>query len=284
MSKKVPHAPKQPLSHRTNADENGAAGLKPQNRLRAGLKFVPLALIGALVIVFFALGPDRFLNFDEVALGYAELNETVAAQPLIAAAAAIALYTLVTSVSFPAAWLVTVVYGLVFGWALATSYVVVGATLGAGILYLVTRIALAEFFKKRAGKRLNKMAQGFKRDAWSYMLFLRLAPIFPFTLVNVVPAILGVPFRIFIITTALGIVPGTFAFAYAGEGLRSIVARRAEACMDGLPPCGTPLAPSDLVTPQTVFAFAVLGFVSLAPVLVRRLRKNGIDQANGDAQ
>lgn len=237
------------------------------------LKLLPLILVLAVVAVFFAAGPEQFLSFDGVALRYNALSDQVAAMPLAAAGVAIAIYFLVTAFSFPAAWLVTVVYGLIFGWALATVYVVIGATLGAGVLYLITRFALADFFRQRAGRTLNRMAKGFQRDAFSYLLFLRLVPAFPFTLVNVVPAILGVPFSVFMVTTAIGIVPGTFAFAYAGEGLRSIVSARAEACMAGLPPCGAPLSPGELVTRETIIAFGVLGIVSLMPVLIRRLRR-----------
>lgn len=256
-----------------NTGPQPLADAKPAKKGPGWLKLLPLALIGALVVVFFALGPDRFLNFDHIALQYAGLTAQVGAEPVWAAAAAIAIYFVVTAVSFPAAWLVTVVYGLIFGWAWATLYVVVGATLGAGVLYLVTRLALADFFRKRAGRVLNRMALGFQKDAVAYLLFLRLVPAFPFTLVNVVPAILGVSFPIFMVTTAIGIVPGTFAFAYAGEGLRSVVAGRAAACTAGLPPCGAALTPGELVTQQTIIAFGVLGLVSLLPVLLKRLRK-----------
>jgi uncharacterized membrane protein YdjX (TVP38/TMEM64 family) len=119
------------------------------------------------------------------------------------------------------------------------------------------------------------MAEGFRSDAVSYMLFLRLAPVFPFILVNVVPAILGVPFVTYLWTTFVGIIPGVLAYTFAGEGLRSIVHDRAAACAANVPPCGTPLTAGDLLTPQIGIAFALLAMVSLIPIVVKRFMPAG---------
>jgi uncharacterized membrane protein YdjX (TVP38/TMEM64 family) len=189
-----------------------------------------------------------------------------------AALIATLIYAGATAVSFPAAWLLTVAFGLVFGWITASLIVVVGATAGAAILFWVARHGLADFFRHRAGNVMNKMAAGFREDATSYMLFLRLAPVFPFTLVNVVPAILNVSFSTFLWTTFVGIIPGVIAYSYAGEGLRSIVGERAAACAADIAPCGEALSPGDLVTREILIAFILLGIVSLIPVVLRRLR------------
>lgn len=233
----------------------------------------PLAVIALLVVIALALGPQNLVSFDEIARRHATLAAMAAAHPALTALAAIGFYALVTLISFPGAWLVTVAYGLILGWLAGTLYVVSGATLGAAILYLITRFALTDFFAARSGPVLNRMAKGFREDATAYLLFLRLAPVFPFTLVNVVPAILGVPFVTFLWTTAVGIVPGTFAFAFAGEGLRSIVDERARACALGVPPCGTPLDPAQLVTTDIVIAFVVLALASLLPVVLKWWRR-----------
>lgn len=236
-------------------------------------RFVPLALLAAAIVAVFATGLHRELSFDRIAINYGALTAFVADHPLISAMTVVLGYALATALSFPAAWLLTVATGLVFGWAIGTALVVVGATLGACALYAVARFALADFFRARAGTALNRMAAGFRGNAASYMLFLRLVPAFPFFLVNVVPAILGVSFVTFAWTTFVGIIPGATAYAFAGEGLRSIVAERAAACAREVPPCGAALAPSDLVTPQVLIAFALLGVVALIPVVLRRLRR-----------
>lgn len=235
-------------------------------------RLFPLAVLAFAILVFFLSGLYRQITFDTIALRYGALASWVEARPLLAVFVAILAYALATTLSFPAAWLLTVTAGLLLGWAPGSLAVVIGATLGACALYFAAKLALAEFFVARAGNALNKMAEGFRQDAVSYMLFLRLAPVFPFTLVNVVPAILGVSFPIFAVTTAVGIIPGVIAYAFAGEGLRSIVAERAEACAAGAPPCGTGLNASDLITPQILIAFALLAVVSLIPVALKRLR------------
>jgi len=236
-------------------------------------RFLPLAVIVVLIAVVLQSGLAGLVNFDEIARRYADMTQWVDANPLLAFASTLVIYAAATSVSFPLAWLLTVAAGLLLGWAEGAAAVVLGATLGACTLFWATRLALADFFRARAGNILNKMADGFREDATSYLLFLRLAPVFPFTLVNVVPAILGVRFTTYAWTTLIGIIPGTIAYAFAGEGLRSIVGDRAAACAANVAPCGEPLAARDLVTTEIIIAFALLSLVSLLPVLLKRLRR-----------
>jgi len=236
-------------------------------------RLLPLGLLVACVVLFFASGLGGFITFDEIARRYGELSDWVARQPLLVFFLAVAGYAFATAISLPAGWLLTVTAGLILGWVIGTVAVVLGATLGACLLYVVARYALADFFRARSGKVLNRMAEGFREDSMSYLFFLRLAPVFPFALVNVVPAILGVPFRIYFLTTLFGIIPGTLAYAFAGEGLRSIVADRAAACAAGVPPCGDAISARDLVTPQILIAFGLLSLVALLPVILKRMRK-----------
>jgi len=244
----------------------------PRTLLRRGL---PLAVLAILIAAFFLTGLYEHISFDELALRYADLTGFVGDNFLAAFLAAAGFYALAVAVAFPAAWLLTVAYGLIFGWLVGAVVAVIGATIGASILFLIAGSLLADFFRKRAGNRLNAMADGFKQDAASYLLFLRLAPVFPFFLVNVVPAILGVSFVTYVWTTAIGIIPGAVAYSFAGEGLRSIIGQRAEACMQNIAPCGEALTPRDLVTTQILIAFTLLAVVSLLPVVIRRLRRRG---------
>ena len=240
---------------------------------RAARRILPLALIVLAVTIFFVTGLDRLISFDEIARRYGAMSNAVATHPLAAALAAIGLYAAATAISVPAAWLFTVAMGLVFGWALGTALAVIGATAGASVLFLAARSAFADFFRARAKGWLDALAKGFRDDAASYLLFLRLVPAVPFTLLNVVPAILGVRFSTFLWTTFVGIIPGGFAFAFAGEGLRSIVSQRAAACASNVAPCGEPLRAGDLVTREVLIAFVLLGVMSLVPVVVRRMRR-----------
>jgi len=243
----------------------------PEPRFRLIKRFAPPILLLAALGGFFVFGFNRLLTLDQLALNYAVLSEFVAENTAIGVVVMIIVYLVAVAASFPAAWLLTVAIGLVFGWALGAVIVVVGATLGASLLFLVARSLLFDFFRKKAAGRVELMAQGFRDNAVNYMLFLRLAPVFPFLLVNVVPAILGVRFSTYFWTTAIGIIPGTIAYSFAGEGLRSIISQRASACVAGVSPCGQAFSPADIITPQMLIAFTLLALLSLLPVLVKQL-------------
>ena len=236
-------------------------------------RWFPLALLLGFLGAFFLSGLHERLTLDELALRYTDLNVFIHENYLAATIVSIGLYMLITASSIPIALLLSVSIGMMFGWAFGTFIIVVGATLGAGILYFIARSLARDFFTRRAGKFLNVMAEGFRKNAVSYMLFLRLAAIFPFSVVNVVPAVLGVSFPVYFWTTALGIIPGTLAYAYAGEGLRSIIAERAQACANNVAPCGTPLSASDIITKEMLIAFILLSLVSLLPVVLQKLAK-----------
>jgi uncharacterized membrane protein YdjX (TVP38/TMEM64 family) len=116
----------------------------------------------------------------------------------------------------------TVVDG-VAGTILAAAIVVIGATIGATTLFLAARTGLGEPLRARAGPGLKRMEAGFRENAMSYLLVLRLVPLFPFWLVNLVPAFLGVSLRTYVIGTFFGIMPGTFVYASVGSGLGAIL-------------------------------------------------------------
>ncbi len=243
-------------------------------------RLLPIAILLVIVIGVFASGAHKALDFDRVALLYADLTGYISANPLVAILIALLIYTFATAISLPIAWLLSVSIGLIFGWEIGSVIVVFGATTGATLLFLSARYAFADFFKKRSKGFLEKMAKGFVSGATSYLLFLRLVPLFPFTLVNVVPAILGVRLFTFIWTTFVGIIPGVIAYTYAGEGLRSIVEVRALACEQNVAPCGQALSPSDLITKEILIAFFLLGFVSLIPVLLKKFSARNIEEEN----
>jgi uncharacterized membrane protein YdjX (TVP38/TMEM64 family) len=139
-----------------------------------------------------------------------------------------------------------------------TAYTVVGATAGATLLFLAARTALGGTLRARAGPALKRMEAGFKKNALSYLLVLRLVPIFPFWLVNLVPAFLNVPLRVYVIGTFIGIIPGTAVFASIGNGLGALLAD----CRK--PDFGVVFQPTILLP---LLALAAL---ALVPVLFRR--------------
>ena len=140
------------------------------------------------------------------------------------------------------------------------------------------KTSLGETLAARAGPWLDKLRQGFQENAMSYLLFLRLVPLFPFWLVNLAPALLGVPLGTYVLGTFLGIIPGTFAFTFLGVGLDSIIdEQRAsfDRCVQsGKPDCEFTLDASALVTTELLIAFAALGLVALIPILLKKFKRD----------
>jgi uncharacterized membrane protein YdjX (TVP38/TMEM64 family) len=171
----------------------------------------------------------------------------------------------------------TVAGGLMFGWLLGSLASIVGATIGATIVFLIARTALGEGFNARAAPWLAKLKSGFNQDAFSYLLFLRLVPAFPFWFVNIAPAVLGVPLRTYVVTTFLGIIPGSLALAAAGAGLDSVIAAAKanySACVAtaGAHACRLAIDAHALLTKEIVWALVLLGCAALIPIALKKRR------------
>jgi uncharacterized membrane protein YdjX (TVP38/TMEM64 family) len=185
-------------------------------------RLIPLAVIVLGLGLFLALGLQRYLSFDALKDNREYLLALVD-QNLWSCLVGFALiYILVVALSAPGGGALTLAGGFLFGTWLGGAVTVMAATIGAGILFLAARSAFGDFLRQRAGPSMAKFEDGFRRDAFSYLLVLRLVPLFPFFLVNLAPALFGVPFRIFMITTFFGIMPGTFVFASVGNGLGAV--------------------------------------------------------------
>ena len=167
-------------------------------------RVVPLAAVILLAVVaFYIFGRDG-LSLEALIRHRAEIDDFVAGHRLIAVLTYIGVYIAVVALSVPGAIFLTVSGGFLFGLPIGAAAAVTGATIGATIIFLVARTALGEPLLRRAGPRAANLAKGFRDDAFSYLLFLRLVPAFPFFLVNLVPAIAGVRLVPFVTATAIG--------------------------------------------------------------------------------
>lgn len=237
---------------------------KTKTRKRMALwRLLPLAIVVSALVFAYAMGWHTHLTLARLLESRAVLLAYVEAYPLLAPTFFALFYIAAVATSFPAASLLTVAGGFLFGWLLGGALVVVSATVGATLLFLAARTACGDLVKSRLGDRAARVAEGLEKDAFGYLLILRLAPVFPFWLVNIVPAVFNVPIKTYVGATALGIAPATFAFAYLGHGLESALVSAAESGQD--------LTLADLVTPQLTLAFAALALVVAIPVVVKRL-------------
>ena len=126
------------------------------------------------------------------------------------------------ALSVPGAALLTITGGFLFGPWLGTTYAVIGATLGATVVFLAARVGLAGLIA-RAGPWIRRFEAGFRDNALNYLLVLRLIPIFPFWLVNLVAGAVGLRLSVYLLGTFIGIIPVTFIYASLGNGFGTLV-------------------------------------------------------------
>jgi uncharacterized membrane protein YdjX (TVP38/TMEM64 family) len=185
-------------------------------------RLVPLGVLLLAIALVFAFDLHGYLSFETLRQHRVELKEFVSRQAVLAPLLFMAIYAAVVALSVPGGALLTIAGGFLFGTLPATLYVVVAATLGATILFLIAKTALGDPLRARAGPWLRRMEAGFAENALSYLLVLRLIPIFPFWLVNLVPAFLGVGLGTYMFGTFFGIIPGSFVYASVGNGLSAV--------------------------------------------------------------
>jgi uncharacterized membrane protein YdjX (TVP38/TMEM64 family) len=239
-------------------------------------RLLPVIVVVALAAAAFLIAGRGSISLEALVRHRAAIDAFVDEHQILAVLGYIALYVAVVALSVPGAAFLTVIGGLLFGVVIGASAAVVGATAGAAVIFLIARTALGEPLLRRAGPRATHLAQGFREDAFSYLLFLRLVPAFPFFLVNLVPAFAGVRLGPFVAATALGVIPGAVAFALAGTGLDSVIAAQQAAnrgCLAaGRGDCHMIFDARDVLTPQLIGALVALGLLALVPVAVKRLR------------
>lgn len=215
-------------------------------------KLVLGLLVGCAVAGFLYFDLGRYLSLDALKanrdqlLAFTEVNYSTSVAVYVLA------YCTVVGLSLPGGAIMTLAGGFLFGSVLGTLYVNVGATVGATLAFLVARYLLRDWVEQQFGSRLGAIQEGFSRNAFSYLLTLRLIPLFPFFLVNMVSGLTRVRVGTYVAATSLGIIPGSFVFAYAGRQL------------------GTINSLKEIVSPNVLMALTLLGLLALAPLLYKR--------------
>lgn len=185
-------------------------------------RLLPIFVLIGGFVVFFALDLDSYVTFDALRDNRAMLHDYVQRYGALTIFAFGLLYAVIVAFSLPGGAVMTIAAGFLFGTVVGGLTAVVAATIGATVLFLVARFALGDLLRGKAGPFVVRMETGFRENALNYLLVLRLIPLFPFWLVNLVPAFLGVRTGTYILGTFLGIIPGTFVFASVGNGLGAV--------------------------------------------------------------
>lgn len=255
-------APRRPASSPSAARAApGAAGRSAPSRAR---RLIPLAVLAAALVAFFACGLQDWVELDRLRQHRLWLSDQVHQHYLLSLGAFILVYAAAVAISVPGAAVLTIAGGFLFGLVVGSIATVVAATIGAVTLFLAARSALGDSLRVRAGPWLRKLERGFAADALSYLLVLRLVPLFPFFVVNLVPAFLGVRLRTYVVGTFLGIIPGTVVYTSVGAGLGTLFE------------AGGTLTLEDVFTPEIMVSFVGLALLALLPVAYKKLaRRDG---------
>jgi uncharacterized membrane protein YdjX (TVP38/TMEM64 family) len=242
------------MAEDTNSSEDGDVQKSVWRRI------LPILALAGGFVAYFGFGLNDIFSFAGLGENRVMLQETVAQQALLSGVLFFAVYAVCVAFSLPAATLLTVAGGFLFGPFFGTFLVVFGATVGATVVFLAARTAFGDALRRRAGPALKKLEAGFQADAFSYLLVLRLVPLFPFFLVNIAPAFLGVALHTFVTTTLIGIIPGALVYASVGNGIGMIFEQG-----------GTPDL-AIIFEPGVLFPILGLSLLALVPVIFKRFR------------
>lgn len=226
-------------------------------RFLTARRIIPLAIILCGITAFFGFGLHSYVTFDTLKENREWLLAQVAEHRILTVLIFIIIYAAVAGFSLPGATVVSITGGFLFGLWYGTAWNVIGATIGAVLLFIAARTIFGDVLYRKIGPWLEKIDSNFQENAFNYLLFLRLVPLFPFFVVNLVPAFVGVSLRTFVITTFIGIIPGGFVYTLFGAGLGAIFDR------------GDEFSASQAVTPEIVAGLVGLAVLSLLPAVVK---------------
>lgn len=236
------------------------------SNVRSGVlgKAVVILAFFLLLGSFFYFDVGSYLSFQAFKKHHIMLADYIAEHYLLAVVLFGVGYAALVALSVPGALILTIAAGHLFGTLEATVYVVFSATLGAVLVFLASRYVLRDFFEPKVRKYIPKIEKELQQNAFSYMLFLRLVPLFPFFVVNIIPALLNVGIRPYIITTFFGIIPGTLVYASVGRAMSHILER------DETPNFGL------IFEWQILLPMVGLGLLSLVPIIAQKIKAKSL--------
>lgn len=224
-------------------------------------RLAPLAILVGGLIAFFGLGLDDLVSLNALKENRVALQAWTAEQGVLAWALFMLAYAVVVAFSLPGGAIMSITGGFLFGTWIGAILIVIGATAGATGLFLAARYALGDMLRAKVSGSLKRFEDGFREDALSYMFVLRLVPLFPFWLVNLAPAFLGVPLGVYVLTTFLGIIPGAAVYASVGAGIGAVFDEGGDVDL-GI-----------IFSPEILGPLIGLAVLAMVPVAYKKLKK-----------
>lgn len=209
-------------------------------------KTLLVLLIAAAVALFFGLGLDRYLTLHALKESQSQFAAMLAQSPWLTTLEVFAIYVTVVALSLPGATIMSLAIGALFGFWYGTLLVSFASTIGATFAFMVSRYMLRDIVQQRFGDRLKRVNEGMAKDGALYLFMLRLMPIFPFFLINLLMGLAQIRTATFFWVSQLGMLPGTLVYINAGTQLGRI---------DSV---------SDILSPAVLLSFTLLGIFPLA--------------------
>lgn len=243
-------------------------------KIRSGLfrirKYALPALLLTGLSLFFLTGAHKLVSFDGLAEHYTLLKDFIATRPTLSVLVFGVVYAITVALSLPIASLLTLAGGALLGWP-AAAVIICAATLGAAIVFIAARTVLREFLARRTSRFMDKLEAGFQKNAFFYLLALRLIPAAPFWVVNIVPAVLGMRLNQYILATFIGITPGTVVYVWVARSFDNLLSR------------GESPDLSVLREPAVIAPLFALGLLSVLPVLWQKLKARQVSSNSNEA-
>ncbi len=233
---------------------------KPKRAPKLIRRFAPLAVIILALAAFFAMGGPKYVSLEALRENQELLKTFVAEHYVLAVGGFVLLYAALVAISFPGAGFLSIFSGFLFGIITGTIAVVVGATIGATLIFLIARSAFGTSLATKAGPFMQKFEKGLKENELSYLFILRLVPVFPFFIVNIVPALFDVKLRNYVLSTLFGIIPGSLVYVSVGNGIGDALRAGQDVPLSGL-----------MLRPAVILPILGLMALSMIPVLYKKL-------------
>ncbi|PLY02130.1 MAG: pyridine nucleotide-disulfide oxidoreductase [Desulfuromonas sp.] len=213
-------------------------------------KFMVIGIIAGLIWAFFAFDLGQYLTLDYIKTQQAAFNDYYEQNRLLTIAVYILIYIVVTALSLPGAAVLTLAGGALLGLWVALVAVSFASTIGATLAFLVSRFLLRDWVQGKFGDKLKAINNGVEKDGAFYLFSLRLVPIFPFFVINLVMGLTPLKTGLFYIVSQVGMLPGTFVYVNAGTQLGQIESA------------------SGILSPAIIFSFVLLG---IFPLIARKV-------------
>ena len=229
-------------------------------------RFLPILFVALVFGLAIAFRVHERLSFDALFAQKDALDAFVSRNFVLAVAIFMAVYAVAVASSIPGASFLTFSAGFMFGTWIGGAAAWIAATIGATLIFLAARTAFGDVLRARASGWLERLGDGFRKNAFNYLLALRLTPVAPFFIVNLAPAFFNVKLRDYLLATLIGMIPGAFVYASVGSGLRA-------ALETGAASDPNEAARAILFSPAVFGPILALIALALVPVLMKALRK-----------